>query len=114
MLDTKYSPTPRQPMCCSTLLPLQQLCLCSGDGNVDEEEFTTYFDSKLPKDSEEFLAIIQQFMEVAKACRSSLPHQLPVSAAVLLNKDGPEHQAQPHTFSSQSALFCPRTYHCCA
>ena len=41
----------------------------SGDGLVDEKEFARYFDSKLPADAEEFSAIMEQFMEVARACR---------------------------------------------
>ena len=40
----------------------------SGDGNVEAKEFAVYFDKVLPLSPEEFLKIIQQFMDVANHC----------------------------------------------
>jgi hypothetical protein len=37
---------------------------------VDRAEFVKYFDLKLPQDPDQFLGIIQQFMQCARACRA--------------------------------------------
>eukprot|EP00656_Telonema_subtile_P041217 TRINITY_DN4634_c0_g1_i2.p1 TRINITY_DN4634_c0_g1~~TRINITY_DN4634_c0_g1_i2.p1 ORF type:complete len:476 (+),score=126.26 TRINITY_DN4634_c0_g1_i2:391-1818(+) len=42
----------------------------NGDGEIDVSEFVHHFGASLPKDSQEFAAVIDQFMEVAKACRA--------------------------------------------
>ena len=43
----------------------------NGDGLISDSEFATHFQRALPKDMKQFDTVVDQFMQVAKACRAA-------------------------------------------